>query len=113
MNNYFHQLFKFASEHRILTAENTGKSIVLYLETIEQVKAIRDWIKQSENPFTTKMVVLGPPKVRRLYVTTNGFCIKAEPQVQADKVERTEKQVKEKGGFFGHNMGKGDEGLHL
>jgi hypothetical protein len=114
MNKYFHQLFKFASEHRILTAENTGESIVLYPETTKQVKKIRDWInEQPENPFTTKMVVLGPRKVRRLYVTKNGFCIKAEPQVQADKVEITERKVKGQKGFFGHNMGKGDEGLHL
>jgi hypothetical protein len=113
MNNYFYRLSEIARVHRILTAENTGESIVLYPETIEQVKAIRDWIEQSKNPFTTKMVVLGPRMVRRLYVTTNGFCIKAEPQVEADKVERTEKQVKGKGGFFGHNMVKGGEGLHL
>jgi hypothetical protein len=114
MNYYFHKLSEFAREHRILTAENTGESIVLYPETTEQVKEIRDWInEQSENPFTTKMVVLGPRKVRRLHVTKKGFCIKAEPPVQANKVEITERKVKGQKGFFGHNMGKGDEGLHL
>ena len=111
MNNYFNKLSQFADEHEILTGENTGESIILYPQKIRQVRAIRDWVLNSKNPFTTKIVVLGPRMERRLHITTTGFCPIVEPQVEVDKLGVTEQIAKKNGRVFNHNMGNRD--LHL
>ena len=111
MNNYFNKLSQFAAEYKILTGENTGESIILYPQEIKQVGAIRDLVLYSKNPFTTKMVVLGPRMERRLHITTTGFCPIATTRVEAYKVGATEQIAKENGLVFYHNMR--DKTLHL